>query len=44
MLLRSATTDDLAAERLRTIFRDQLAPAVISLIGDPAEAVPVASY
>jgi AcrR family transcriptional regulator len=38
MLLRSAATDDLAAERLRTIFRDQLAPAVISLIGDPAEA------
>lgn len=38
MLLRSAATDDLAAERLRTIFRDQLAPAVISLISDPAEA------
>jgi len=38
MLLRSAATDDVAAERMRTIFRDQLAPALLSLIGDPAEA------
>jgi AcrR family transcriptional regulator len=38
MLLRSAATDDGAAERMRTIFRDQLIPAVHGLIGDPAEA------
>lgn len=38
MLLRSAATDDVAAERMRTIFRDQLAPALLNLIGDPAEA------
>ena len=38
MLLRSAATDDLAAERMRTIFRDQLTPALLSLTGDPAEA------
>jgi AcrR family transcriptional regulator len=38
MLLRSAATDDVAAERMRTIFRDQLIPAVLALIGDPAEA------
>jgi AcrR family transcriptional regulator len=38
MLLRSAATDDLAAERMRTIFRNQLTPALLSLIDDPAEA------
>ena len=38
MLLRSAATDDLAAERMRTIFRDQLIPAVLGVVGDPAEA------
>jgi AcrR family transcriptional regulator len=38
MLLRSAATDDFAAERMRTIFRDQLAPALLNLVGDPAEA------
>src|SRR5215470_14920383 len=38
MLLRSAATDDVAAERMRTIFRDQLAPALLNLIGDPGEA------
>jgi AcrR family transcriptional regulator len=38
MLLRSAATDDVAAERMRAIFRDQLAPALLNLIGDPAEA------
>jgi AcrR family transcriptional regulator len=38
MLLRSAATDDVAAERMRTIFRDQLAPALFNLIGDPTEA------
>lgn len=38
VLLRSAATDDLAAERMRTIFRDQLMPALVRLIGDPVEA------
>jgi AcrR family transcriptional regulator len=38
MLLRSAATDDVAAERMRTIFRDQLAPALLNLTGEPAEA------
>jgi hypothetical protein len=38
MLLRSAATDDRAAGRLRAIFREQLAPAVGGLVGDPAEA------
>lgn len=38
MLLRSAATDDLAAERMRTIFRDQLIPALLTIISDPAEA------
>jgi len=35
MLLPSAATDDLAAERMRTIFRDQLTPALLGLVGDP---------
>jgi AcrR family transcriptional regulator len=39
MLLRSAATDERAAGRLRVIFRDQLAPAVMGLVGDPVEAV-----
>ncbi len=38
MLLRSASTDETAAERLRGIFRDQLAPAVRALVSDPGEA------
>jgi AcrR family transcriptional regulator len=37
-LLRSAATDDSAADRLRGIFRDQLAPVVRTLAPDPAEA------
>jgi AcrR family transcriptional regulator len=38
MLLRSAATDESAAERLRAIFKGQLAPTVRKLVGDPAEA------
>jgi AcrR family transcriptional regulator len=38
VLLRSAATDDSAAERLRGMFHDQVAPAVLTLVGDPAEA------
>jgi AcrR family transcriptional regulator len=38
MLLRSAATDDFAAERMRTLFRTQLTPALRAFIGDPAEA------
>lgn len=38
MLLRSAATDDFAAERMRAIFREQLAPALLTLIADPTEA------
>jgi AcrR family transcriptional regulator len=38
MLLRSAATDDAAAERMRIIFRSQLAPVVRTVVGDPAEA------
>jgi AcrR family transcriptional regulator len=38
MLLRSAATDDAAAERMRMIFRTQLAPAVRSVVADSAEA------
>jgi AcrR family transcriptional regulator len=38
MLLRSAATDDYAAERMRTIFRDQLTPALTHFVGDAGEA------
>jgi AcrR family transcriptional regulator len=38
MLLRSAATDQFAAERMRAIFRDQLTPRLLNLISDPAEA------
>jgi AcrR family transcriptional regulator len=38
MLLRSAATDDLAAKHMRTIFRDQLTPALLSVVSDPTEA------
>ena len=38
MLLRSAATDDAAAERMRIIFRTQLAPAIRTVVGDSAEA------
>jgi AcrR family transcriptional regulator len=38
VLLRSAATDESAAERLRGMFRDQVAPVVLALVGDPAEA------
>jgi AcrR family transcriptional regulator len=38
MLLRSAVTDEAAAERLRTVFRDQLGPAIATLVGDREEA------
>jgi AcrR family transcriptional regulator len=38
ILLRSAATDDAAAERVRAIFRHQLAPAVNRIVADPVEA------
>jgi AcrR family transcriptional regulator len=38
ILLRSAATDDVAADRMRAIFRDQLTPTVAALTGDVAEA------
>ena len=38
MLLRSAATNDAAAERMPIIFRGQLAPVVRTVVGDPAEA------
>jgi AcrR family transcriptional regulator len=38
ILLRSAATDDVAAERMRAIFRDQLTPALLALTGDAVEA------
>jgi AcrR family transcriptional regulator len=38
ILLRSAATDDAAAERIRTIFGQQLAPAINRIVADPAEA------
>ena len=38
LLLRSAATDRSAAERLRGVFRSQLAPAVKALVDDPVEA------
>ncbi len=38
MLLRSAATDRVAAERMRAIFREQLAPALGAVIADRGEA------
>jgi AcrR family transcriptional regulator len=38
LLLRSAATDDTAAERMRMIFRGQLVPVVRTVVGDSAEA------
>jgi AcrR family transcriptional regulator len=38
MLLRSAATDDAAAERMRMIFRSQLVPVVGRVVGNTAEA------
>jgi len=38
-LLRSAATDETAAERLRGIFREQLAPVVLAVCADAGEAV-----
>ena len=37
-LLRSAATDESVAERLRGIFREQVAPVALSVAADPAEA------
>jgi AcrR family transcriptional regulator len=37
-LLRSAATDESAAERLRGLFREQILPLTLRLAGDPAEA------
>ncbi|HZP87758.1 MAG TPA: TetR family transcriptional regulator [Burkholderiales bacterium] len=37
-LLRAATTNDIAAERLRAIFARQVVPAIARLCRDPAEA------
>jgi AcrR family transcriptional regulator len=37
MLLRSAVTDDAVAQRFRTVFADQVLPAVLRF-GDPADA------
>jgi AcrR family transcriptional regulator len=38
MLLRSAVADESASARLRAIFRDQLTPVLVGLVGDKAEA------
>lgn len=38
MLLRSAVSDDAAAERMRTIFREQLMPAIAPVLDNPGEA------
>lgn len=38
ILLRTATTDDDAAQRMRAIFAGQLAPQIATLTGDPATA------
>jgi AcrR family transcriptional regulator len=37
-LLRAAVTNQVAAERMRAIFADQVAPAVAQLCADPAQA------
>jgi AcrR family transcriptional regulator len=39
ILLRTATTDDDAAQRMRTIFAGQIAPQIAALTGDEAAAV-----
>jgi AcrR family transcriptional regulator len=39
MLLRSAATDEIAANRLRTAFREQLAPVINKVVEDPEEAI-----
>lgn len=38
VLLRTGVTNEAAAERMRTIFATQLAPVVLSLTSDPAQA------
>ncbi len=38
ILLRTATTDDDAADRMRAIFAAQLAPQIATLTGDPVSA------
>jgi AcrR family transcriptional regulator len=38
ILLRTATTDDDAAERMRAIFAGQLGPQIAAITGDPATA------
>ncbi len=38
ILLRTGVTNDVVAERMRTIFAAQLAPVVAALSGDPGEA------
>jgi AcrR family transcriptional regulator len=38
ILLRTASTDDDAADRMRAIFAGQLAPQIATLTGDPAGA------
>jgi AcrR family transcriptional regulator len=38
MLLRSAVTDESAAARMRTVFREQLAPVLLGIVEDRAEA------
>ncbi|MFK4597370.1 TetR/AcrR family transcriptional regulator [Streptomyces pristinaespiralis] len=37
-LLRAAVTNEVAAERARAIFRDQLGPVALALCPDPSEA------
>jgi AcrR family transcriptional regulator len=37
-LLRAAATNEAAAQRMREIFADQVAPAIVTLCGDPAQA------
>jgi AcrR family transcriptional regulator len=39
ILLRTASTDDDAAERMRAIFAGQLAPQIAALTGDPEAAI-----
>jgi len=38
MLLRSGVADETAATRLRDIFREQLTPVLLELVGDKAQA------
>ncbi len=38
MLLRTAATDDDAADRMRTIFSEQLTPVIAELVDDPDDA------